>query len=177
MSNIKKYVPNYYDGVYEFEKLMQVNDEVFDKFTGLLKMSFLNNFVTQANEDGVGIFEDMYNIFPNKNDTLDNRKSNVILKMLPPKPITIKYFQELIELLKIKATVEVDTLNFLVNTFSEVGTINDSQINQLRELLKMYLPANLQFQINTKSETSTTTNLYYASAHSSEVEYFIKTKE
>lgn len=166
MSNIKKHVPDYYDGVYEFKSLMQVNDVVFDKVNGLLDLQFANHFVTQADENGVQIFEAMYNITPDDNETLEIRKSNIILKMLPPKPITINYFKELISLLNIEATINVNPNNFSVNIYGNNYKLDDSKTRNLLKILDGYLPVNLVYLINKLSESNSQSNFYVGTATS-----------
>ncbi|MCF6515547.1 DUF2313 domain-containing protein [Lactobacillus sp. S2-2] len=166
MSNIQAYAPDYYDGIYEYEQVIKSNDHAFDKSNGLLKMSFLNSFVTETDENGVSIFEDMYNITPSKNDSLETRKSNIILKMLPAKPITINYFKELISLLNIEATIDVNPNNFSVNIYGNTYKLDYSKTQNLLKILDGYLPVNLVYLINKLSESNSQSNFYVGTATS-----------
>lgn len=174
MPKINDYMPDYYKGVYEIEELLKSEQKSFDKFDDLMLKTLLNQFVMQADESGISIFENQLGINPEPTDSLENRRYNVLMRMLPPKPITIKYFRELLKRLNIPATVDVEYTVRNVITRAKAAEINKQQIKRLKYLLNVYLPANLTFQIFTTAETSSDLNIFVGSTSTQSVSTYVK---
>lgn len=160
MVKLQDYLPEYYDDVYEMQKLVAAEQVDFGNFDDLILRTLLNQFVIQADTDGISIFEDQLGIDANPNDLLETRRYNVLMRMLPPKPINLKYFEELLYTLDIPASINVDYAVRNVITKAKRSEISKDQIKRLRYLLNVYLPANLTFQIITTSDTNTNLRLY-----------------
>jgi len=90
--------------------------------------------------------------------------------MLPPKPITLKYFKELLKTLDIPASVDVEYAVRNVIAKAKKSEISKDQIKRLKYLLNVYLPANLTFQIITTAEADVDLNLFVGVAENSLVE-------
>lgn len=160
MVKLQDYLPDYYDDVYEMQKLVTAEQVDFSTFDDLILRTLLNQFVIQADEDGISIYEDQLGINPNPNDSLDTRRYNVLIHLLPPKPITIRYFNELLHTLHVPASINVEYAVRNVIAKAKRSEINQDQIKRLKYLLNVYLPANLTFDIITTSDTKTDLKLY-----------------
>ncbi|GEO64476.1 putative phage tail protein [Companilactobacillus nantensis] len=170
MVKLQDYLPEYYDDVYEMQKLVAAEQVDFSDFDDLILRTLLNQFVIQADLQGISIYEDQLGINPNPNDSLETRRYDVLMRMLPPKPITLKYFKELLHTLDIPASVDVDYAIRNVVTNAKRSEISKDQIKRLKYLLNVYLPANLTFQIITTSETETELKMFVGVATNSEID-------
>lgn len=160
MVKLQDYLPEYYDDVYEMQKLVAAEQVDFGNFDDLILRTLLNQFVIQADLEGISIFEDQLGIDANPNDSLETRRYNVLMRMLPPKPITLKYFKELLHTLNIPASIDVEYAIRNVIAKAKRSEISNDQIKRLKYLLNVYLPANLTFDIITTSDTETDLKLY-----------------
>lgn len=160
MVKLQDYLPEYYDDVYEMQKLVAAEQVDFSNFDDLILRTLLNQFVIQADEDGISIYEDQLGINPNPNDSLETRRYNVLMHLLPPKPITLRYFNELLHTLHVPASINVEYAVRNVIAKAKRSEISKDQIKRLKYLLNVYLPANLTFDIITTSDTETDLKLY-----------------
>jgi len=56
MVKLQDYLPEYYDDVYEMQKLVAAEQVDFGNFDDLILRTLLNQFVIQADTDGISIF-------------------------------------------------------------------------------------------------------------------------
>lgn len=144
-NNLMDYLPDYYDGVYEMEAIMHAQGDVLDRAESEQFRLLLNQFVTQTDAKGISVFEDQVGIKPAPNDDLETRQNKVLMRLLPPRPITIGYLRDLFATLKIPATITVIQRDAIVEAKS--AEIDSSQIENIKYLLNIYLPANMIYEI------------------------------
>ena len=144
-SNLMNYLPDYYNDVYEMQAIMHAQGGVLDKAESEQLRLLLNQFVTQTDAKGISVFEDQVGIKPASSDDLATRQSKVLMRLLPPRPITIWYLRDLFATLKIPATITVIQRDAIVEAKS--AEINSSQIENIKYLLNIYLPANMIYEI------------------------------
>ena len=90
---VSNFMPDYYKGVYEMEKLLEAEDFILGG-VGKEQMRILyNEYVMPADLQGVQIFENQLGIVPDVGDSLEERKQTILIHMLPPQPITKKFMQ------------------------------------------------------------------------------------
>ena len=144
-NNLMDYLPDYYNDVYEMQAIMHAQGEVLDKAESEQFRLLLNQFVTQTDAKGISVFEDQVGIKPASSDDLATRQNKVLMRLLPPRPITIDYLRDLFATLKIPATITVIERDAIVEAKS--AEINSSQIENIKYLLNIYLPANMIYEI------------------------------
>ena len=144
-NNLMNYLPDYYNDVYEMQAIMHTQGEVLDKAESEQFRLLLNQFVTQTDVKGISVFEDQVGIKPALNDDLETRQNKVLMRLLPPRPITIGYLRDLFATLKIPATITVIQRDAIVEAKS--AEIDSSQIENIKYLLNIYLPANMIYEI------------------------------
>ena len=144
-NNLMNYLPDYYNDVYEMQAIMHAQGGVLDKAESEQLRLLLNQFVTQTDAKGISVFEDQVGIKPAPSDDLGTRQNKVLMRLLPPRPITIWYLRDLFATLKIPATITVIKRDAIVEAKS--AEINSSQIENIKYLLNIYLPANMIYEI------------------------------
>lgn len=146
-NNLMDYLPDYYDGVYEMEAIMYAQGGVLDEMEAKQVRLLLNQFVTQTDAQGIAVFEDQVGIKPAPSDTLQMRQNKVLMRLLPPRPITIRYMRELFATLKIPATIKIDYPKRDAIVEAKSAEITAKQIDSVKYLLNIYLPANMIYEI------------------------------
>ena len=63
-----KYMPDYYDSVYEMEELLKAQSKGLYQFDEKINRTLLNEFIVQADEKGISVFEDQAGIKPDMSD-------------------------------------------------------------------------------------------------------------
>lgn len=144
-NNLMDYLPDYYNDVYEMQAIMRAQGGVLDKAESEQFRLLLNQFVTQTDAKGISVFEDQVGIKPAPSDNLETRQNKVLMRLLPPRPITIGYLRDLFVTLKIPATIAIIQRDAIVE--SKSAEINSSQIENIKYLLNIYLPANMIYEI------------------------------
>ena len=149
-NNLMDYLPDYYDGVYEMEAIMHAQGGVLDEMDDRQMRTLLNEFVIQTDLRGIAVFEDQIGVIPEPGDTLQDRQNRVLMRLLPPRPITIRYLRELFKTLKIPAEVYVIRPRREAVVEANKGEITNKQIDNVKYILNVYLPANMIYQIQIK---------------------------
>ena len=144
-NNLMDYLPDYYNDVYEMQAIMNAQGNVLDKAESEQLRLLLNQFVTQTDAKGISVFEDQVGIKPAPSDDLEARQNKVLMRLLPPRPITIDYLRDLFATLKIPVTITVIQRDAIVEAKS--AEINSGQIENIKYLLNIYLPANMIYEI------------------------------
>ncbi|MDN6589929.1 MAG: YmfQ family protein, partial [Lactobacillus sp.] len=122
-----KYMPDYYNGVYEMEELLKAQSKGLYQFDEKINRTLLNEFIIQADEKGISVFENQYHITPDPSDTLEVRRQRLLMRVLPPQPITIRYLKGLFKSLKIPAFVDVDRARRKLTVISFNGELSREQ--------------------------------------------------
>ena len=146
-NNLMNYLPDYYNDVYEMQAIMHAQGEVLDKAESEQFRLLLTKFVTQTDAKGISFFEDQVGIKPALNDDLETRQNKVLMRLLPPRPITIGYLRDLFATLKIPATITVEHNKRDAIVEAKSAEIDSSQITNIKYLLNIYLPANMIYEI------------------------------
>ncbi|WEV51683.1 DUF2313 domain-containing protein [Lactobacillus sp. ESL0731] len=144
-NNLMNYLPDYYQDVYEMQAIMHAHGQVLDEFESKQIRTLLNQFVTQTDSRGIAVFENQVGVQPSPGDDLVTRQNRVLMHLLPPRPITIRYLRELFKTLKIPINITIDRQNVIVEGTS--SSINNTQIDDIRYILNVYLPANMLYEI------------------------------
>ena len=156
-----KYMPDYYDGVYEMEELLKAQSKGLYQFDEKINRTLLNEFIIQADEKGISVFEDQAGIKPDPGASLETRRNNVLLRLLPPKPLTTRYLNHLLEIMNLKADVKVDYAKRLALVEAKSSDITADKVNNIKYMLNITLPANMIYDIKINLTQTTVQNELY----------------
>lgn len=137
------YKPRYYEGVYEMEKLLRAEDKVIGSFNARISQTLYDEFVQPASLQGVELFEDQLSIIPEAGQSLEERKQNILLHMLPARPITVRFMRELLKNALIPVTFDVAYSERIALVDGKLEDLTKARLRQLDYLLNVYLPANM----------------------------------
>lgn len=154
------YMPEYYDGVKEMAELLNSEQPTFDKQVDLMTRLLLNGFVMKADSQGLAIMEYELKIPTDLSKSLENRRYDILMRILPPHPITIKYFRELLKSFEISVDVEVDAVKDVLQAIGKYDDISKDQMDRLKYLLNVYVPANIDWSILTTSDSDSQLSLF-----------------
>ncbi|MFJ6919750.1 MAG: putative phage tail protein [Lactobacillus crispatus] len=156
-----KYMPDYYNGVYEMEELLKAQSKGLYQFDEKINRTLLNEFIIQVDEKGISVFEDQAGIKPDPGASLETRRNNVLLRLLPPKPLTKRYLNHLLEIMNLKADVKVDYAKRLALVEAKSSDITADKVNNIKYMLNITLPANMIYDIKINLTQTTVQNELY----------------
>ena len=142
-NELLNYMPHWYDGVYEMEELLKAQGASLSKFDSDQERALFNEFVIKTDKKGISVFEDQYGIIPDPEDSLELRQQRVLMRMLPPQPITLRRLQRIFKSLQIPASLSRDAGKRLLKITSWSGELSSSQQKLITLTLNCYLPANM----------------------------------
>lgn len=154
-------MPDYYNGVYEMEELLKAQSKGLYQFDEKINRVLLNGFIIQADEKGISVFEDQAGIKPDSGASLETRRNNVLLRLLPPKPLTTRYLNHLLEIMNLKSKVRVDYAKHLAIVEAESTDITPDKVNSMKYMLNITLPANMIYDIKINLAQATVQNELY----------------
>lgn len=146
-NELLKYMPDYYNGVYEMEELLKAQSKGLYQFDEKINRTLLNEFIIQADEKGISAFEDQAGIKPDFGASLETRRNNVLLRLLPPKPLTTRYLNHLLEIMNLKSKVRVDHAKHLAIVEAQSTDITPDKVNSMKYMLNITLPATMIYDI------------------------------
>lgn len=176
--DLLNYMPDYYDGVYEMEELLKGQGFSLSELSQKQRRTLLNEFVIQTDIKGISVFEDQVGIVPDDSLDLKTRQENVLLRLMPPQPITVRFMQRMFDKMEIKAVFSSDYPNRIALVNAKTEDLKEGQIYRLKFLLNIYLPANMGRQIYIAlPEISKTTNYWIGAKNVGETENYFQTEK
>lgn len=175
MTKLMDYLPDYYQGVREMDRLLSGEQLTLDELETFVRQFLSNQFVTTADETGVNLMESELSIVPNSTDTLQQRKNVILLRLLPPAAITWPYFKQLIQNLNIPIDLQRDVIKQTVSAmFERLPT--SAEVKQLQYIFNTLIPANMVTKLFTPVETQVSFKQYYGTATVIQVETVVNAK-
>lgn len=147
------YMPHYYDNVYEMKELLKAQGNGLAKFDNERERTLFNEFITQADEKGISVFENQYGIVPDPSDNLEVRRQRILTRTLIPQPLTIRRLQKIFESLEIPAQIYDDYAHRKIDVISWNGELTESQQKLIILELNTWLPANMGYTYRLWSKT------------------------
>ena len=81
--------------------------------------------------------------------------------MLPPKPLTTRYLNHLLEIMNLKADVKVDYAKRLALVEAKSSDITADKVNNIKYMLNITLPATMIYDIKINLAQATVQNELY----------------
>lgn len=143
---VQRYYPNVIANADEFKQFATLENEEFKSIWEVLFKWFKNKFVYEADLQGIQRWEEMLKIIPKSKETLEDRRSNILVKINSILPYTIRRLKQILDLKFGKDNaIPITTKNYeLIINFN-----NEIELNAktMRALLRAIIPANLIFKI------------------------------
>ncbi|WP_283680318.1 putative phage tail protein [Lentilactobacillus sp. Marseille-Q4993] len=158
------YMPDYYNDIYDMKEILKAEQPAFDKLEDRTYRILINQFVMLADSDGLAMMEFQLGIETDLSRDIEDRRYDILMHTLPPHPITIKYFRKVLKDLHIPAEIQVNAITDFLIASAKWDEITADQLNRLKYLLNVYIPANLAFEIHTTAESESKFPLFIGTA-------------
>lgn len=146
---ISDYLPNLYNNNLEMNNIILTEErELENGLKLLIDNSFLNTFVSTANEKGISQYEELFGIKPNVDtETLEFRKERVISRLISKIPFSERYLINSLNVILGEGTwnYELDYNNYELTINSIIP--GKAWLNELYDFLKRTIPCNIAYEV------------------------------
>lgn len=170
MSNLKKYLPKYYNGVLEAVALIVAENVLFDLVGGDTKTVKDNQYVLTADSNMIKEYENILSIIPNLvTESLQFRRARIINRLSTKPPFSLGFLfgklDEIVGVGKWDAYVDYATQTLYV----ESSAANQVWFHEIYVTINQIKPANIIFinkplvvaDINVSEEVSYTQSVFH----------------
>ena len=142
-ADIIKYLPFFMQEYLEMQEITKTEDIEFNWLIESLIKMLDNQFITTCDEDGIARFEQLLQIIPYSNDSLEQRINRVLVLWNNKVPYTMKTLKQMLETLcgsnGYQVILNNNAYELLINTY-----FNDTNtLKALNDMLNRVVPANL----------------------------------
>lgn len=136
------YLPFHIRELKEFKEIAKAETPEIKLILEAIDKFLRNMFIETADEDGIAYFESLLGIFPEENDTLENRRFRVYLRWNIRKNTLNESLTVLLGVDGVKT--ELQGLSLTV----KVALTEKNKVNEVRQLLERMLPAIMMFTVS-----------------------------
>ena len=142
-ADIIKYLPFFMQEYLEMQEITETEDIEFNWLIDILIEMLNNQFITTCDEEGIARFEQLLQIIPYSNDSLEQRINRVLVLWNNKVPYTMKTLKQMLETLcgtnGYQVILNNNAYELLINTY-----FNDTNmLKALNDMLNRVVPANL----------------------------------
>ena len=141
MANIEQYLPGRMAQIKEFMDLCLAENPEFDDMEAVRKKWLNNKFPTQADEDGIAMFEKILDLHPSDSDTLEDRRFRVLTKLNERLPYTWIQLHRMMAALCGWDGYELKLEHFVLTVYLAMDSRSklNSVIDMLRDVIPMHI--------------------------------------
>lgn len=149
-SNTLAHLPHVYRKIKEFRELANTYDKENELIARRVQETFDNFFILSLNEYGCSRWEKILKIKVNDSYTLEDRRFNILTKLIGLRPYTKKKLKYLLDALVGEGnyTSNIDNREKILEV--NLGLAAKNQMRALEELLDNILPANMVIKTSLK---------------------------
>ena len=160
--NLLEYLPKFMQEYREIRRIIQSEEPEFKILWNLFKKVFNNQFIQYCDEDGISKFEEMLELHRYENDTLEIRIFRVLTYWNDQIPYTWRVLVNKMNQLCGTGNYELKP-NFNSYELGVTTKFDDSKkYDELNNMLKTILPANLEFKSINILTPKVVNNVYVA---------------
>ena len=150
------YVPPFLNEYQEFNAILSAETSEFQELSDQAISLPDETLITSANEKGLTKFEEILNLTPNTDDSVEERRRRVLAYEDSAQPYTINYLKNRIQILQGNDDVSVyldENDPFLLHVVT--GYLDERYLEDVREMVKEMLPANMTSDVHSRMEEQT----------------------
>ncbi len=153
-------LPEFIKQFKEFQEIMKAEDRQMNLIEKNVQRVLDNAFITDCDEYGIKKYEALLNITPVINDTLETRKSRVLLYWNTALPYT---YRTLIRKMDMFCGKEEYSMTLDINNY-ELGVViplkNKKMLNEIEIMLQRIVPVNIKLELSLAYNTYNMLTIY-----------------
>ena len=146
MNNLKIYLPRIYKNILEFDNLMEIENELFNKLNLETNKVKNNQYILTADLDGIIMYEKMLGIIANPaTEDIEFRRNRIINRISMTLPFTFRFLKKkLDEIIGVgKWEAYMDYANYTL--YIESSAVNQTWFHEILVTVNKLKPANIVF--------------------------------
>lgn len=156
------YLPPVLRVVQEFQTINGANEPEISLAWDALSRVLANQFLEDADEDGVAIWEKELRLYPKDTDTLEARKARIKAKWNLELPYTLPWLRRWLSSVSEGLPFEAFTQNYILHILTEWD--RDGQVDSIKNILEHTVPANMVINSRNAIKCNTESSLYTATS-------------
>ncbi|MEY8428714.1 putative phage tail protein [Lachnospiraceae bacterium 46-15] len=141
-----EYLPQLMQGFAEMKEIMSAEDKEIDRIEANVQRALDNAFIEDCDEYGIRKYETLLGIMPSTEDTLESRKSKVLIRWNAYVPYTYKVLVRKLDLIcgadRYAISGNSEDYHLCFSTSLELF----GEVRELEKLFENVLPANLYYE-------------------------------
>ena len=154
------YLPPVLRVVQEFQTINGANEPEISRAWDALGRVLANQFLEDADEDGVTIWEKELRLYPKDTDTLEARKVRIHAKWNLELPYTLPWLRRWLSSISEGLPFETFTQDYILHILTEWD--RDGQVDSIKNILEHTVPANMVINSINSIKCNTESSLYVA---------------
>ena len=171
--DLKGFLPEFVGEYREIGEILRTEDPEIQAMENAVERARDCALILYCGENEIGRFERMMNVFPNSEDTLEERQARILIRWNESPPYTLAALKE-------KLAAICGEGNFSVNVkYSEyrlelsVTLTRAGQVDELEQLLRRIVPANITFAVQNSINAEPSAALFIGGAVDASVFFVI----
>lgn len=166
MANIEKHLPYRFAKIEEFVELCKAENPEFENMEAIREKWLANKFPTEADLDGIKIWETILDITPGEHASIEDRRFNILTKLNARLPYTWAQLHRMMAAICGKEGYELELKDFVLMVYLSMDS--SSKLYAVYDMLIEVLPMNILIDIeqhleqiaHMKSRSYNLNNLY-----------------
>lgn len=154
------YLPPVLREVLEFQTINRANEPEISLAWDALTRVLANQFLEDADEDGVAIWEKELRLYPKDTDTLEARKVRIHAKWNLELPYTLPWLRRWLSSISEGLPFETFTQDYILHILTEWD--RDGQVDSIKNILEHTVPTNMVINSRNAIKCNTESSLYAA---------------
>ena len=145
--DLKTYLPFYLMEYKEISSIMSVENKEMQYLWNFIDNIYKNQFIETSGEEGIKRYEKIFSVSKKDDETLEDRRFNLLLKTRENPPYTSLVLRRRLEEICGKGmySVEIDYEDYSANI--KIALVIKRQFEAVKDLLKRMLPANISMRV------------------------------
>ena len=143
---LKQYLPNWYDGILDFDELMRIEDELMKELSSKILQVKNNQWNQTADEFTISIHESVFHIIANPQvEDLDFRRQRLFNRMQATPPFTLNYLRSQLDKIFGVGNYSLFLDKDSYQLFLETSASNANYFYESKRIVEKVKPANVIF--------------------------------
>lgn len=137
-------LPEFMKQFKEFKEMMKAEDEMLSVIDEQMQMVLDNAFISECNETGLKKYEDILHITPDAEDTIEERRTRVLLHWNDSLPYTIKVLIAKLNNFCGEENYKIEYLPVIYKLTVILNIVGLNMAEDVQELLEKIIPLNME---------------------------------
>ena len=162
--DLKSFLPEFLGEYREIGEILSAEDSEIQVMENAVERTRDCAFISYCNDNDIGRFERMMNVFPAAVDTLEERRARILIRWNESLPYTLSTLREKLMIICGKGNFSINVKYDAYRLELTVTLTRAGQGDELERLLKRLIPANMVIDIKNSMSAEPSAGLFIGGA-------------